>query len=176
MTLNARMSPHDPRLYNVSRDVAHNFGQVIQEVARRCEDGTWDTLQELLREKKVSDEEVGRCCQSLCRFIATQADDPKESMAGGMARCGFLDADPYARVVVAAYLGTVVLGYHWAGVREATINGKGPALHYRRLRWYGMRCAKLMVLPRWRRRLYHFWRRCRLAWRALWDSNSYEDT
>lgn len=175
MNLQARMSPHDDRLYNVSRDVAHNFGDVIQEVARRCENGTWDTLSALAKEKGLKDEDLGRCCQALCRFIATQADDPKESMPAGLARCGFLDQDPHARVVVAAYLGTVVLGLHWAGVRDATINGAGPALHYGKLRWYGMRCAKLMGMSPWQRWLYNLWSRVRRAWRVFAEKKLYED-
>lgn len=174
MSLNARMTANDARLYNPNRDVAHNFDQVIMEVAGRCERGTWDVLAELARDHGVGDEVLGRACQTLCRFVATQADDPKESMAAGLARCGFLDLPPVARVIVTAYIGTVILGMSWAGVREATLGGVGPALSYRKLRWHGMTCARLMTMPRWERTLYRLWGRVRRAWRVFRQSDLYQ--
>lgn len=168
MSLNARFSPYDPRLYNVNRDVAHNFREVMAEVVRRCEEGTWDVLRRLAQEKGITDRELGRACHSLCRFLATQLDEPGESLGAGLARCGFLDCAPEARVIVMAYLGTVTLGIHWAGVREATLDGQGPALTYRQLRWHGRRCSLLMGMPRWRRTLYRWWRRLRRTWKAFW--------
>ncbi len=145
------------------------------EVAKRCEQGTWPELTKLLQDKGVTDVELGKACQALCRFIATQADDPKERMAAGLSRCGFLDLDPHARIAVMAYLGTYMLGLNWTGVREATLGGIGPTQHYQALRWHGLRCVKLMTIPRWRRRLYNFWGRVRKAWRVFWQTKLYED-
>lgn len=174
MTLNARMSQQDPRLYSPNRDVAHNFGEIIMEVAKRCEEGNWDTLREYAKEKGLTDEDLGKVCQAVCQFVAK---DPEkgESMAVGLSKSGFLDLPPAGRVVVMAYLGVVTLGVHWAGVREATINGVGPAQGYKQLRWHGMRCAKLMTLPRWRRRLYNLQSRVKKAWRALWEKDIYAE-
>jgi hypothetical protein len=174
MGLNARMSPSDQRLYNPNRDVAHNFNQVIMEVAERCEKGTWDALVKLAEEKGISDEVLGKACQSLCKFVATQADEPKESMPAGLARCGFLDLPPAARIIVSAYIGTVILGMSWAGVREATLGGVGPTVTYQNLRWHGMRCARLMTMPRWKRSLYCLWGRVKRAWRVLTRKDLYE--
>lgn len=172
MSLNARMSPQDPRLYNPNRDVAHNFDQVIMEVAKRCEQGTWDVLVKLAQEKGLTDEDLGKACQCICRFVAHQPEKG-ESMGMCMSKCGFLECPDTARVIVAAYLGTVTLGMHWAGVREATLAGQGPAFAYKKLRWYGLMCTKLMSLPPWKRKLYLFWRRVRLAWRTLWQKDTY---
>lgn len=172
MSINARMNQNDPRLYNPSRDVAHNFDQVIMEVATRIEKGTWDILKELAKEKNITDEELGKACQALCRFVAYDPDKG-ESMAVCLAKCGFLDLSSVARVIVTSYLGTVMLGMHWGGVRETTINGVGPVLTYKQLRWHGMRCAKLMTMPRWKRKLYVFWSRLNKAWRVFWQKDYY---
>ncbi len=172
MTLNARMSQGDPRLYTPNRDVAHNFDQVIMEVAKRCEEGTWDALVSLAREKKVSDEELGLACQAICKFVARQPVKG-ESMAACLASSGFLELSPAARVIVSAYIGTVILGMHWAGVREATLGGAGPAMTYQKLRWHGMVCAKLMTMRPWKRRLYSLWKRVRLAYRAFTQGDKY---
>lgn len=174
MSLQARMSAGDPRLYNVSRDVAHNFGPVMMEVASRLEAGSLQSLDALLKEKGVSEEELGKAIQGLCLFVEKQMDY-KESMAAGLSRSGFLDRQPLAQVAVMAHLGSVLLGIHWAGVREATLKGEGPAAGYKGLRWYGYRSAKLMALPRWRRRLYNLTGRFRRAWRAFCLRDRYAD-
>lgn len=168
------MSQGDPRLYNANRDVAHNFEFVMKEVALAIEQGRVRWLRALAAENEVSDEELGRCCQALCKFVFVQADDPKESMSACLARCGFLDVSNAARVVVLAYLGQVTLGMHHAGVREATLGGVGPALTYRGLRWHGRRLTLLMTMPRWKRRLYRLQARLRRAWRAFTERSEYD--
>lgn len=174
MALNARMSQNDPRLYSPNRDVAHNFEAVIQEVAKAVETDRWDTLTQLANDHNITGEQLGLCLQALCKFVIVQADHPKESMAACLSRCGFLDLPPIARVVVMAYLGTVTLGIHWAGVREATLDGQGPALTYKGLRATGYAASKLMKLPRWRRLLYRVRGRMRRAWRAITEANKYD--
>lgn len=172
--MQARMSASDQRLYSPNRDLGHCFDAVIQEVAARCEAGQWDTVVVLAKEKKVSDEELGRACQALCHFVVTQLDDRHESMSHCLARCGFLDLNPHARVIVMAHMGAVILGMHWAGVREATLGGVGPVLTYGRLRWFGRRFSLLMTMPRWRRRLYQLRSRLHKAWRVFTEKHKYE--
>lgn len=165
--IQARLSENDSRLYSTNRDVAHNFPWVIEEVFARCQAGNWQELHALVRSRGVDDAELGAVCEALGRFMAIEAENPKEGMGQGLARSGFLARPFEARVLVMAYLGTVVLGMHWAGVREATLGGVGPALTQQDLRWRGRRCALLMRMPRWRRWLYSAGRRWRRAWRAL---------
>lgn len=168
------MSQGDNRLYNVNRDVAHNFDFVIQEVAKCLEERRWNALTNLAAEYKVSDETLGLACAALCKFVGVQADNPKESMAQCLARCGWLDLPEQARVVVMAYLGVITLGIHHKGVREATLDGRGPADSYKKLRWHGRQLVLLMRMPRWRRWLYRLKQRVRRAWRALTERNVYD--
>lgn len=172
--LQARMSQGDNRLYNVNRDVAHNFDFIIQEVAKCMEEERWPALTRLARDAQITDEALGRCCEALIKFIGVQADNPNESMAQCLARCGFLDLPETARVVTMAYLGNITLGIHHRGVREATMNGVGPADSYKKLRWHGRQLVLLMKLPRWKRSLYRLKQRVRRAWRALTEKNVYD--
>ena len=174
MSMQARMSQSDPRLYNPNRDVAHNFEFVIMEVSKCIEMGKWPALVNYAAEYKISDEVLGRCCEALCKFVVVQADNPKESMAACLARCGFLDLPEQARVIVMAYLGNIILGMHWAGVREATLNKEGPCLTYKKLRWHGRQLVLLMKLPRWKRRIYRLKQRVRRAWREFWEKSKYD--
>lgn len=174
MSLQARMTQGDQRLYNVNRDVAHNFDFVIQEVAKAVETGRWEALTTLAKAHQITDEQLGLACSALCKFIGVQADNPKESMAACLARCGWLDLPEQARMVVMCYLGMVTLGIHHAGVREATLEGVGPALTYKKLRWWGMKFSLLQKMPRWKRRLYRLKERCRRAWRSFWEKSAYD--
>jgi hypothetical protein len=173
-SLQARMTQGDSRLYNVNRDVAHNFDYVIMEVSKCVETGRWDALVALAKEKKISDEELGKVCQALCRFVVVQTDNPKESMASCLARCGFLGLNATARIIVMAYLGIVTLGMHHAGVREATLNKEGPALTYKQLRWHGAKLVLLMKMSKLRRRFYCLKQRIRRAWRTFWEKSEYD--
>lgn len=174
MSLQARMSQGDDRLYNVNRDVAHNFEFVIMEVAKCMEEGKWPVLTKLAKENGVSDTDLGKCCEALIKFMGVQTENPEESMAACLARCGFLELPEIARVVVMAYLGNITLGIHHAGVRDATLGGVGPAATYKKLRWAGRKCALLMTMPRWKRRLYRLKERMRRAWRAFWEKSKYD--
>jgi hypothetical protein len=168
------MSAGDQRLYNVNRDVAHNFDAIIKAVATALEEARWDTLTGYAREKGVTDDDLGQGCACLINFVLGQLDK-KESMACALSRSGWLDLKPEVRVIIMAYMGKVVLGMNWAGVHETTLGGDGPLLGYRRLRWYGQRCIKLMKLPWWRRKLYRLGYRLRQAWRAFRGFHVYED-
>lgn len=172
--LQARMEKGDPRLYNVNRDVAHNFDYVIQEVATCIEEERWPALTRLARQDGVTPVDLGKACQAIIKFIGVQADNPKESMASCLARCGFLELPETARVVAMAYLGNITLGIHHHGVREATMGGVGPASTYKKLRWHGRKLVLLMTMSRLRRRLYRLRERLRRAWRALTQKNLYD--
>lgn len=168
MSMQARMSQSDQRLYNPSRDVAHNFDYLIKEVADRCVAGTWPEMRAIAAKHGLTDDALGRTVEALTKFVMGQNDIRGESMANCLVRTGFYDQPTIAKVVVMAYLGSISLGTHWAGVHEATLNGQGPLLTYQGLRWYGRMSALLMRMPRWQRVLRGWHRRLRTSWRALW--------
>ena len=165
--LQARMSENDPRLYNVYRDVAHNFGDVVREVAARLEDGRWPVAKEICGKNGVTQDQLGLACEAFCKFVASSTEIPKERMNDALVRSGWYNVPEVAQVVYMAYLGTVLSGYYFAGVREATLGGVGPAQNYQDLREVGSRAAKLMTAPRWRRKLDRLWERLKLAWATL---------
>lgn len=166
-SLQARLSQNDPRLYNANRDLAHNFQMIAKLVAGRLEDRVWPELTTLLDKHGVTDDELGAACQAYCLFVGSQADDPHETMLAGLDRSGWLRVRPEAQVAVLAVLGTVVLGIQYAGVREATLGGEGPAATLHEVIAWGERSSKLLALPRWRRRWAIWTNRLRSAWRVM---------
>ncbi|MCI0422274.1 MAG: hypothetical protein L0312_24105 [Acidobacteria bacterium] len=167
MTLQARFSEHDPRLYNVNRDVAHNFGDVMREVAARLEDERWLILADALKHYDVTQDDLGEACAAFCRFVASAVEKPKETMSACLARAGWFGCPDVAQMAVMAILGTVLSGYYWVGVREATLKGSGPALSYQDLRARGEECARLMQMSRLKRRWFMFKERLQRGWQAL---------
>lgn len=167
MSLNARMSEADPRLYNPTRDVAHCFGDVMREVAGRLEDQRWSALADWLKAEGVTQDDLGEACRAACLFVASAMDDKQEGMAACLTRCGFFDVKEPAQAALCAIMGTVMLGYFWSGVHEVTIGGSGPCQTYQDLREAGERSARLIAMPRYRK----WWLKTRLrlsgAWAAL---------
>lgn len=124
--LQARMTQGDPRLYSVARDVAHNFPFVAREVARRLRDEEWPVLTELCRRNNVTQEELGQACESFCRFVGGVLDKPTETMQDGIVRSGFASVRAEAQAAFMAYLGQVVAGVYWQGLRDAMAGGPQP--------------------------------------------------
>ncbi len=153
-SLQARMSENDPRLYSVNRDVAHNFKEVMEHVLDRLQQRKWSELEEFLTMAKVPDEEVGKAFDALCLFIGRAQEDMRVSFQDSLERSGWNQCHPGAQVAVMAILGTVILGYHWTGVREATLGGEGPALGLQELARQGGQLARYLAMPRWKRWLF----------------------
>jgi hypothetical protein len=167
MSIQARLSKEDPRLYNPNRDVAHNFRQVIERVAGRLEDKLWPDLTAILKREKVSMNDLGDACAALCKFIVPDSDEMKLSMQECLDRSGWFRTPGGAQVAVMAILGTVLLGYHFAGVREATIQGEGPVLSLQGLAERGEEAARYVALSPWRRTIDRVSRRFCKAVRIL---------
>lgn len=126
MTIQARMSPDDKRLYNPSRDVAHNFQAVMTMVAERLEDAKWPELDGVLKREGVTLDDLGEACGAYCLYVSNGATNPKMSMFESLDKSGFLKCKPAAQVAVMAMLGSCYAGIQHAGMREATIQGEGP--------------------------------------------------
>lgn len=153
MTLQARASEWDHRLYNVNRDVAHNFGDVMREVAGRLEDERWPVLVDVCKTHGVTQDDLGRACEAYCLFVAAATEDKREGMTACLTRSGWYAVPEVAQVALMAIMGTVISGYYWVGVREATIGGQGPCASCQDLREAGRRCSQLMLVPWWRRKV-----------------------
>jgi hypothetical protein len=126
MTIQARMSAEDRRLYNPSRDVAHNFKDVMDLVAARLEDKAWPDLDALLEREKVTMDDLGAACGAYCNYLASAVNEPNLPMQQSLEKHGFFNCKPAAQIAVLALIGSCYAGIQFAGVREATINGEGP--------------------------------------------------
>lgn len=165
--LQGRMSPSDPRLYNVYRDLGHNFAYVIRVVSGRLEnEACWPPLTRLLRQHQVSQEQLGKACECFILFMKDMSN-PKDTMETCLDRSGWLELPEIVHVAFFAVLGTVVTGMAWAGIREATCFDSQPLLTYEGLTAYGERAARLLTMPRWQRWLFRWRNKLARVWRAV---------
>jgi len=152
------MSEGDPRLYSVNRDVAHNFKDIMRIVADRLRNRCWPGLEAVMATEHVTDQNVSQAFDCLCRFILSAQEHPRMPFEEALAKSGFEQCQNAAQVAVLAMLGSVTLGYHFVGVREATIGGVGPAKELADLAQEATAVVRWFSMPRWRRSLVALWR------------------
>lgn len=155
MTMQARMSSSDNRLYNPNRDVAHNFFDVLHLVAARLEDGTWPELDGLMWRENVSMDDLGESCACFCKYIASSKEYPNRSMHESLTECKFFETKPAAQVAVLASIGVCYAGIMHAGIREATVASEGPLMTVSEFMKYAEEFRRYARMPRWRRKLGH---------------------
>jgi hypothetical protein len=154
MPMQARLSENDPRFYNTSRDVAHCFAAIAEEVAGRLEDGRWPVLQKYLDDHGITDEQLGEACAAFCQFVVSTCDNPEEGMGDLLHRVGWHSVPEPAQVAVCSILGTVMMGCFFRGARDVTIGFEGPCADLRNLAEAGREAHEWLTMPRWKRWVY----------------------
>ena len=167
MVLQARMSQNDPRLYNPSRDVAHNFKQVLELVAARLEDQAWPELVAVLKREDVTMDDLGEACAAYCQYVASAIEHPNRPMPVSLEASGFFKCKPAAQVAVLAMLGTCYAGIQHAGIRDATLDGEGPMASVSDLLKSAENVLSYTGSSRLARRWYRFKQRVKTAFKAL---------
>lgn len=172
MTIQARMAAEDPRLYNPSRDVAHNFQKVMELVAGRLEDNAWPELDEILKREGVTLDDLGEACGAYCKYLTIAVTAPEMSMHAGMELSRFFDCKPAAQVAILAMIGTCYAGIQFGGIREATIGGKGPMETIGDVIKHAEQFQAYVGIPRWRRKLIRTKDRIIKAFQILRNSSN----
>jgi hypothetical protein len=166
-SLQARFNEHDPRLYNVNRDLAHNYKYVLELVAARLEDGTWKELDALLEQNDVSMDDLGEACAAFCRYVGSATTDKESNVEEGLRNAGWFECKVGAQAGYLAVLGTVIAGMAHRGIREATLDEEGPALKVGDLTEAGDRCLAALRMSKFKRRWLKWTSRFRMAFASL---------
>ena len=147
-------STDDHRYYAPSRDIAHNFLPVVMAVGELLEQERVPSVEWMVAEGHATEEEVGRAAQAFIHFIRSSLDNPEESYEDCLERSGFLDVPEPARQIYLAALGTVMSGWFFRGVREATLGGSGPLDDYPGAKEIAERTLRVLHTPWYRRVLW----------------------
>lgn len=167
MTMQARMSANDQRLYNPSRDVAHNFEEVMRLVASRLEDHVWPELDGLLARENINLDDLGEACGAYCSYLASAVNEPNLAMEAALHKSNFLACKPAAQVAIMAMIGVCYAGIQFAGIRDASVAGDGPLYTVETLMVHAERFRAQAGRSRWQRRWDRFKARVRDGWAAL---------
>jgi hypothetical protein len=154
----------DPRKWNPTRDVAHNFPWLWNEVLGRILAKETGITGKIRRKLEVSDDEVLLACMRLSELVTTATKNRKESLLEALDRVRWFELSPEAHCVIAAEIGIVMIGAYYTGVRDATEVNEKPATTYPSLFQAGFDLRKFLLKPRWRLRLERFWQRLKTAW------------
>lgn len=116
------------RAYSPERDLAHNFGSIFQHVCHLLQEqgGYWKPVQQYIKDKQVSKEDLAKGLKALQVFITTSAQYPSETIADVSRRSGWEEVQGPAQMAIMAVLGGVMCGAYFACVRDATIGHLDP--------------------------------------------------
>lgn len=148
-------SQSDPRLYNPSRDVVHNFSDVFQRVAGHLEQQVWEDLKAHVDDYNLEMEELGRACQVFVEFMLSAHTVKPRELRELLEKVGWFTISRQVRLAYLACLGLVMVGVYQAGIWEATVMGPtGPLLSSKELVSRANRVARVLAMPRWKWRLW----------------------
>jgi hypothetical protein len=149
MSLQARMTQGDPRLYDPSRDVAHNFIDVVKTTAHQLEHiaTAWPEMAQVLSRESVNEHDLGEACGALCTYLIETADKTKRNVSVEQAftNAGFFNLKPAAQIAVMAMVGLIYSGMFYRGARQATMIDSGPLLEVPELVAAGGMLAKFVA-------------------------------
>lgn len=143
--------------YAPARDVANIFPFVCKLVALRLEQQPWEEVRRVCAERGVSDTQLGEAIAAFARFCVIAHEDPREDMATALRRAKWFDCHPTAQLAVMCYLGQVLAGVFFSGIRDAMSLGDPVRTDVAQLLTYAKRSVLLLSLPRWKRALLR-WR------------------
>lgn len=159
MSVQARLSEGDRRLYSVNRDVAHNFKYVMQLVAQRFDEDAWPAITSLCKREGVLIGDIDKALACYCEYVVMATTHPDRDMLMALEVSGFFDCHATAQVCVMAMIGTTYAGIQFVGVREATVGSEGPMLSMGDLVQAATKFRNYTTMSRFRRSLIAYYRR-----------------
>jgi hypothetical protein len=111
----------DDRIYNVARDLAHNFPEILGRVMRSFSSRRWAELEETLYRAGVDDKELAKAFDSYVKSVLVMQQRGKEGQKWEdmLKDQGFIDCDAAAQVAVFAEIGLMVCGMYFASYEDA---------------------------------------------------------
>lgn len=139
--------------YAPSRDIAYLFPSILSSVADRLEDAPSEDLNELLEGRQVTLDDLGAACEAYCNFINSSHQEPGQTMWDVLEECGWHDLKPEVRVAYLYYVGAMMTGTFFKGIRDAVPEHGVIITPIQELLQAAQQFATYVTMPRWRRAL-----------------------
>ena len=140
--------------YAPQRDVVYLFPAILQNVADRLEDAPSAPLHLLLKERGVTENDLGAAMGAYCKYMNAAHQDPDQGMWDVLVASGWDDCKPEAQIAVMYYAGVMMTGTFFKGVRDVVPLGGATPTPVAELVAAARQLDAYVALPRWRKWLY----------------------
>lgn len=147
--------------YAPSRDIAYLFPSVLSSVAAHLEDAPSEDLNELLDGRQVTLDDLGAACEAYCNFINASHQTIERTMWDVLEECGWHDLKPEVRVAYLYYVGAMMTGTFFKGIRDAVPERGATITPIQELLQAAQQFTVYVTMPRWRRALCRWSKRLR---------------
>lgn len=163
MTLNVkpRSGPFQEVRYSPQRDIAYLYGPCVQAAEDMVYEGRDESLTAWLDANGITHDELGEAFQKFCLALNAAHQNPKESWEDVLERTGFSKVKAPARIAMMYYIGTIMAGTFFQGIRDVVELGDDTVHSIQNLIETGEDMARYLA----KGRISRWWYRIR---RRLW--------
>ena len=112
--------------YAPSRDIVYLLPDIMANVADRLEDEHFSELHSLLKKKRwfrrkgITMDDLGEACKAYITFMKTGHEDPDKNIDDVLRDAGWYKVKPEARIAYTYYVGAMMSGTFFRGIRDVT--------------------------------------------------------
>lgn len=171
-----QMRPKEGQLrevrYAPHRDIAYLYGPCVQAAEDMIFEGRDKELTEWLREEGVTEDDLGEALRAYCLALNAAHQNPDETWLDVLERTGFSSVKAPARIALMYYIGTVMAGTFFKGLRDVVELGDNTIPSIQRLIQTGENMARYLAKGRIRR----WWHRLRMRKKNREEPRTYSLT
>lgn len=149
--------------YNPARDIAYLYPNIVQMAETMLYEGRHKLLHEWLDCEEVDPDDLAKTIRAFCETLNAAHQNPDETLEDIMERTGFADCPQPLQVALMYYIGTMMAGTFFKGLRDVVRRGDDTTPEVRRLAAMGARMADYTA----RGRLGRWWIRFKRKWSPI---------
>jgi hypothetical protein len=124
------------------------------------EEERFEVLHGWLKERGVTQDDLGEACRVFIELMQTANVSPTESVHAALMRVGWFEVRDEARIAYIFYIGAQLMGVMFTGLREAVGEGDSTLEDIRRLSGLADQVQRALAKPKWRRTLSRWRSKC----------------
>jgi hypothetical protein len=140
--------------YAPARDIAYLFPSVVENVAQRIEKESFGPLTKILKEKNVTQAQLGQACATYAQFLVLASTEENMTLERALNEAGFFKCDPLAQIAVLFYVGATMSGTFYTGIRDVLEPNKPLPKQIRNITRWGQRARLLCSMTPTKRWFY----------------------
>lgn len=143
--------------YAPARDIVYMIPRIVENVADSLEDERFPALHKFLKQSGVTPNDLGDACTAFIKFMQTAHENPSGRVYLALENSGWFDVKDEARIAYTFYVGSMMTGVMWSGIRDSSMLTDDVLNDMNRLTGLAAKVQKALYRPRWRRTLTRLW-------------------